>query len=66
MHIVPLLGVPVVKLAQTLGPFETWPNRLVAQVLLSRCFIIFARGERTFHYLQNSLGPGLQFTSPMI
>ncbi|MFP4602009.1 MAG: polysaccharide pyruvyl transferase family protein [Halochromatium sp.] len=54
-----ILGVPVVKLAQALGPFETWPNRLAAQFVLAHCFKIFARGERTFYYLQKLLGPSL-------
>jgi polysaccharide pyruvyl transferase WcaK-like protein len=39
-----LLGQPVVKLAQALGPFETFPNRQLAHFVLSRCRAVVARG----------------------
>lgn len=55
-----ILGVPVVKLAQAMGPFENWLNRLLARLVLSRCFCIFARGERTFSYLQTLQGLSLR------
>ncbi len=46
-----LLKVPVVKLAQAVGPFKHWPIRLSAQLFLTRCRYIFARGEKTAEFL---------------
>ncbi len=48
-----LLGIPVVKLAQALGPFHNPINRLAAKLFLPRCKHIFARGEITFGNLQD-------------
>ena len=49
------MGVPVVKMAQALGPFEKSINRFVAKSFLPRCRHIFARGENTGAHLA-SLG----------
>lgn len=46
-----LLGVPVVKLAQTLGPFRERLNRRVARWALSRCAAVVARGSRSGRHL---------------
>ena len=46
-----LLGVPVVKLAQALGPFNNRLNRFLAKIFLPRCKYIFARGESTTKFL---------------
>ncbi|NLW71525.1 MAG: polysaccharide pyruvyl transferase family protein [Chloroflexi bacterium] len=46
-----LLGVPVIKLSQALGPFETGINRTISRRLLSKCEIIFSRGQITSSYL---------------
>ena len=48
-----ILGVPVVKIAQAMGPFKHWVNRVFASCFLSHCKFIFARGERTADYLRN-------------
>jgi coenzyme F420-reducing hydrogenase beta subunit/polysaccharide pyruvyl transferase WcaK-like protein len=48
-----LLGIPVVKLAQALGPFHNPLNRMAAKIFLSRCKYIFARGATTFKHLQD-------------
>lgn len=42
-----LLGVPVFKFAQALGPCRRMPNRLLAKYFLPRCTRIFARGSKT-------------------
>lgn len=42
-----ILGVPVVKLSQAMGPFCTWPNRPLARWFLSRCHRLHTRGEVT-------------------
>ncbi len=42
-----LLGIPVVKFAQAMGPFRNPLNRLTARHMLSRCRQVFARGEQT-------------------
>lgn len=47
-----LLGVPVFKLAQAMGPFHTLQNLLVAKTFLNRCEHIFARGDVTGANLQ--------------
>ena len=48
-----MLGVPVVKAAQAMGPFKHWLNRVPAKLFLSRCRFIFARGERTAEHLKD-------------
>ncbi|OQY21616.1 MAG: hypothetical protein B6I34_07030 [Anaerolineaceae bacterium 4572_32.1] len=47
-----LLGKPVMKYSQALGPFESFLNRLLAKILLPRLEVIAARGEITQAYLQ--------------
>ena len=47
-----ILGVPVVKLAQAVGPFREFFNRLSASLFLKKCRHIFARGEKTAEFLQ--------------
>jgi polysaccharide pyruvyl transferase WcaK-like protein len=44
------LRVPVVKLAQAMGPFHSAPNRLAAKVL-RYCALVFARGDGTWDNL---------------
>ena len=46
-----LLGVPTVKAAQALGPFQTQPNRLLAKLVLPRLAAVCARGARTREHL---------------
>lgn len=46
-----LLGVPVYKFAQALGPFRGGLNRLSARLFLSRCGKIFGRGATTMAHL---------------
>ncbi|MDK2982136.1 MAG: colanic acid/amylovoran biosynthesis protein [Chloroflexota bacterium] len=47
-----LMGVPVVKLAQAVGPFHEFLNRLSASLFMKKCRHIFARGEKTAEFLQ--------------
>lgn len=47
-----LMGVPVVKLAQAVGPFHEFFNRLSASLFLKKCRHIFARGEKTAEFLR--------------
>ena len=46
-----MLGVPVVKLAQAVGPFRRPLNRMMARTFLFRCKHVFARGEKTADFL---------------
>ncbi|GAB4520317.1 MAG: hypothetical protein OHK0046_30410 [Anaerolineae bacterium] len=48
-----LLGVPVVKLAQAVGPFKNPLNRIAARIFLGACYRLYARGEKTGTYLQD-------------
>jgi polysaccharide pyruvyl transferase WcaK-like protein len=48
-----VMGRPVVKLAQALGPFRTQPNRLLARLVLSRCRVVIARGEESLGHLED-------------
>lgn len=50
-----LLGTPVVKFAQALGPFSEMSNRVSASLFLPRCNRIFARGEDTIENLNRAL-----------
>lgn len=56
-----LLGVPVVKMAQALGPFHQPMNRMSAKYFLKRCRHIFARGVQTGQFLAELGLPGDQF-----
>jgi polysaccharide pyruvyl transferase WcaK-like protein len=47
-----LLGVPVVKMAQALGPFKNPINRMTAKLFLPPCNHVFARGLTTEKHLQ--------------
>lgn len=47
-----LLGVPVVKFAQAVGPFDHRLNRLAARHVLAHCKQLFARGEKTLNNLE--------------
>ena len=50
-----LLGVPTVKAAQALGPFQSIPNKWLAPLVLRRVKTVCARGSRTREHL-DSLG----------
>ena len=50
-----LLGVPTVKAAQAMGPFESLPNKIAARLVLPHLSTICARGARTRQHL-NTLG----------
>lgn len=42
-----ILGVPVVKLSQAMGPFTDLVTKLSAKYVLGKCAAVFARGEDT-------------------
>lgn len=46
-----LLGVPTVKAAQALGPFSTFPNKVLARLVLPHLAAICARGRKTREHL---------------
>lgn len=49
-----LLGTPIIKMPQAMGPFRSPLNRLAASFMLPRCAWVWARGSRTLEYLQDS------------
>lgn len=49
-----LVGTPVVKFAQGLGPFKEVATKITASLFLPRCDQIFARGEITEKFLEAS------------
>lgn len=51
-----ILGVPVIKLSQAMGPFRTWPNRPLARLFLGHCRFVFTRGQVTQSHLEGLLG----------
>ncbi len=56
-----VLGVPVIKFAQAMGPFGGLLNRLAARTFLMHCARIFTRGERTHKNLTELLGKSLNY-----
>lgn len=61
------LGVPVIKMAQALGPFRTFLNRILAGFVLRRCEQVIARGDITSSYLKevavpHDVAPDVAFT----
>lgn len=53
-----VVGTPVAKLAQAMGPFKTRVNRWAARFVLSRCALVVARGATTSKYLHDAGIPG--------
>jgi len=51
-----LMGVPVLKLSQAMGPFKTSLNRTLANYFLPKCEAIFTRGELTHNFVKSLLG----------
>ncbi len=51
-----LLGVPTVKAAQALGPFQSIPNKWLAPLVLRRVKTVCARGARTREHLDSLRG----------
>lgn len=56
-----LLGTPVVKMPQAVGPFERPVNRALAEAVLPRCRMLWARGARTRAHLESSGFRGMRF-----
>lgn len=56
-----LLGVPVVKMSQAMGPYQGRLNRLAARMVLPRVRMVWARGRRTREHLEGSGIPGLTY-----
>lgn len=48
-----LLGIPVIKLSQAMGPFKSFTNRSAAKIFLNHCKKIYARGEITAEHLND-------------
>ncbi len=48
-----IMGVPVIKLAQAVGPFRNPLNRFCAKLFLMPCKHVFARGEKSAEFLRN-------------
>ncbi|MFZ3070948.1 MAG: polysaccharide pyruvyl transferase family protein [Anaerolineaceae bacterium] len=48
-----LLGVPVIKLSQAMGPFKTSLNRSLGRKFIPKCEHTFARGSLTAEYLRS-------------
>ena len=53
-----VVGTPVAKLAQAMGPFRTPGNRWAARFVLNRCAVVVARGATTLEYLHEAGIPG--------
>ena len=51
-----LLGVPVIKLSQAMGPFEQGLNRKLASHFLPKCHKIFTRGSMSDNYTSQLVG----------
>lgn len=47
-----LLGVPVIRLSQAMGPFENAVNRISARYIMNRCLHSYVRGERSAEYVR--------------
>lgn len=56
-----LLGTPVVKMPQAVGPFAKPLNRALAGWALPMCRMLWARGARTREHLEDSGFAGLTF-----
>lgn len=54
-----LLGTPIVKLSQAVGPFRKPVNRALARFMLPKCRMVWARGGQTRQFLEQSGFQGL-------
>lgn len=54
-----LLGTPIVKLSQAVGPFRKPVNRALARFMLPKCRMVWARGGQTMQFLEQSGFQGL-------
>ena len=54
-----LLGIPVAKMPQAIGPFAKPLNHALARFMLPRCRIVWARGAKTKEYLDQAGFDGL-------
>jgi colanic acid/amylovoran biosynthesis protein len=50
-----VIGTPVVKFSQAMGPFQKKINRIISKLILPRCNMIYARGGTSLSHL-NQLG----------
>lgn len=50
-----ILGIPVVKCSQALGPFESLLNRVAGRSTLQRCAQVFTRGAETDRHVRGLL-----------
>lgn len=48
-----LVGTPVVKYSQALGPFQSVTNRLLAKLVLPKARLVIARGKSTYENLKS-------------
>jgi len=58
-----MLGIPVVKCSQALGPFENLLTRWSAKLFLPHCKMIFGRGSETLAHLDSLAGLKDRFQS---
>ncbi len=56
-----LLGVPIIKFAQAIGPFGGILNRFAAKKILKNCEQIFTRGDITHSHLQELMGSNFNY-----
>ena len=47
-----LMDVPIIKLSQAVGPFNSPINRFFARIFLKRCKFVFTRGEKSAEFLK--------------
>ena len=47
-----LFKIPVIKMAQATGPYKKKLNRIAARHCLKKCNQIFARGDKTYAYIE--------------
>lgn len=50
-----VLDKPIIKVSQSMGPFETRIVRAVSKYMLNKMDIIIARGEISYHYVKSLL-----------
>ena len=50
-----MAGTPLVLLPQTIGPFNHFPSRIIANQLLKRIPYVYPRDQTSLRYLENSI-----------
>lgn len=57
-------GIPIIKVSQTLGPYQKWYVRFFGNLVLKRIHILVCRGQQSYEYTKAFLKKGSIYNLP--